>query len=234
MSSRRFAVIGVEGLIGAGKTSLSRELAAALGALLLLEPDEKGGSNPYLADYYGDPKRWSLVLQVHQLQARFRMHQRAQWHVKDHGGHAVLDRTYFGDTCFARLQLKLGLMSEREFQTYESIYDAMTASVQLPSVVVRVLATPEVCAARIQKRMETETGRKCESSVDLSYLRGLEQEIDYMVGALRQQGVTIFDMPWDADRDSPEVRFVSIAALAARIDGIAVLDNIMTAHKRIV
>ena len=227
-------VVIVEGLIGSGKTTLSRELGQALGptALTLFEPDEKGGGNPYLADYYGDPARWSFVMQVHQLQARFRMHLQAQWHALQGFGHAVLDRSYFGDTSFARLQVKMGLMSQREFDTYSSIYQAMTASVLFPNVCVRVLADPEVCNARVAKRMEVETGRKCEKAIDLDYLRGLETEIDHMVGVLRQQGVVVFDMPWDSERDAPESRRGAVEALAARISSLTVPDFFLGLHSR--
>ena len=227
-------VIIVEGLIGSGKTTLSRELGQALEALTLFEPDEKGGGNPYLQDYYEDPARWSFILQVHQLQARYRMHQHAQWHVMQGEGHAVLDRSYFGDTAFARLQAKDGLMSSREFETYSSIYHAMTASVLLPSVCIRVLASPEICNQRVAQRMTIETGRTCESAISLDYLRGLETEIDHMVGVLRNQGVTILDVPWDEDRGSPEERSGAIQALAARIRNLQPPDGFLDLHRRTV
>ena len=48
----RAAYIAIEGVIGAGKTTLARKLAATLDATLLLEqPDE----NPFLARFYRDP-----------------------------------------------------------------------------------------------------------------------------------------------------------------------------------
>jgi deoxyadenosine/deoxycytidine kinase len=232
---KRHQVVIVEGLIGSGKTTLSRELGQALNALTLFEPDEKGddgGGNPYLADYYQDPARWSFVLQVHQLQARYRMHLQAQWHAMQGFGHAVLDRSYFGDTAFARLQLKMGIMSDREFRTYSSIYQAMTASVLLPTVCVRVLASPEVCNARVAKRMESETGRVCETAIDLNYLQGLDMEIDHMVGVLRNQGVTVLDMPWDTNRESPETRQGTVEALASRIRAITPPDLFLDLHRR--
>lgn len=232
-------VVVVEGLIGSGKTTLSRELGVALGesTLTLFEPDEKdieGGKvgNPYLADYYEDPARWSFVLQVHQLQARYRMHLQAQWHAMQGFGHAVLDRSYFGDTAFARLQLADGLMSAREFDTYASIYHAMTASVMLPSVCLRVLAQPEVCASRVQKRMEAETGRKCESAISLDYLKGLEREIDHMVGVLRGMGVVVLDVPWDTDRSTPDERLPTVMALADRIRALSTPDFFLDMHRR--
>lgn len=227
-------VVIVEGLIGGGKTSLSRELAQALGdnTLVLFEPDEKGGKNPYLADYYTDPARWAFVLQVHQLQARYRMHLHAQWHAMQGYGHAVLDRSYFGDTAFARLQLKLGMVTQREFDTYTSIYHAMTAGVLLPNVCVRVLVSPKVCNQRISRRMQDETGRQCEEAISLDYLYALDQEIDHMVGVLRQQGVTILDVPWDVDRDSPEARRSAVEGLAERIRSITPPDFFLDLHRR--
>lgn len=230
----RGKVVIVEGLIGSGKTTLSRELGAALGknTLTLFEPDEKEDGNPYLADYYTEPARWSFVLQVHQLQARYRMHLQAQWHAMQGHGHAVLDRSYFGDTAFARLQLKDGLMAQREFDTYSSIYHAMTASVLLPTVCVRVLAQPEICERRVAKRMEAETGRECEEAISLDYLKGLEREIDHMVGVLRRQGVVVLDVPWDTDRDTSETRAHAIEALAARITALEPPDLFLDMHRR--
>jgi deoxyadenosine/deoxycytidine kinase len=235
----RCKVVIVEGLIGSGKTTLSRELGEALGAntLTLFEPDEKGEDgkntgNPYLADYYADPARWSFVLQVHQLQARYRMHLQAQWHALQGFGHAVLDRSYFGDTAFARLQLADGYMSPREFDTYASIYQAMTASVMLPTVCVRVLATPEVCERRVAGRMLQETGRTCEQAIDLNYLRGLEREIDHMVGVLKNMGVAVLDMPWDVDRTFPEDRRPAVEALASRIQSLDPPDFFLDMHRR--
>jgi deoxyadenosine/deoxycytidine kinase len=227
-------VVIVEGLIGGGKTSLSRELAQALGdtTLVLFEPDEKDDSNPYLADYYEDPARWAFVLQVHQLQARYRMHLHAQWHAMQGHGNAVLDRSYFGDTAFARLQLKQGLMTQREFDTYSSIYHAMTAQVLLPNICVRILVSPETCNRRVANRMKIETGRKCEEAIDLAYLQALDHEIDHMVGVLRAQGVTILDVPWDMDRDTPEARQSAVEGLAARIRGIEPPDYFLDMHRR--
>lgn len=232
----RGKVVIVEGLIGSGKTSLTRELGVALGpsTLTLFEPDEKENGNPYLADYYGDAARWSFALQTHMLSLRFRMACHAQWHSMQGRGHALMDRSYFGDTAFARLQLQMGLMSQREFATYSNLYHAMTASVLLPTVCIRVLVAPETCNQRIASRMERETGRRCETAIDLDYLRGLEREIDHMVGVLRRQGVAILDVPWDDDRSSPESRRQAVEALAARIQNLQPVDEFLDLHRRAV
>jgi len=231
---RRRKVVIVEGIIGAGKSSLTRELGAALGndTLIQMEPDEANDANPYLSDFYGDQARWAFVMQVHLLQARYRMHLQAQWHAMSGEGHAVLDRSYFGDTCFARLQLKNGGMTQREFDTYRDIYHAMTASVMLPNVCVRMLVAPEISRNRIESRMSQREGRRCESGIDLKYLMDLDREISHMVAVLRQQGVTVIDMPWDVDRESPEARKMAVDSLAARIAEECAPDSFLDLHRR--
>jgi len=227
-------VVIVEGIIGAGKSSLSRELAEALGSdtLILMEPDEKDDSNPYLSNFYSDQNRWAFTMQVHLLQARYRMHLNAQWHAINRQGNAILDRSYFGDTAFARLQVKTGAMSKREFDTYQSIYHAMTASVLLPNVCVQLVVSPETAQRRIQRRMEMETGRKCESVIDLDYLHSLSREIGHMVGVLAQQGVTVLSLPWDMDLASPELRKASVNKIAKQIHDLKPADLFLDLHRR--
>ena len=227
-------VIIVEGLIGAGKSSLTKELAQTLGSdtLYLMEPDEKDGANPYLSDFYGNQRRWAFTMQTHLLQARFRMHLQAQWHAINNQGHALLDRSYFGDTAFARLQVKTGAMTENEFETYKGIYHAMTASVLLPSVCVRLQVAPEVAAERIRRRMELQTGRKCEDVIDLGYLRDLDREINHMVNVLNSQGVQIVHVPWDTDRITPEERVDAVKEIAAQIMEIPSKDLFLDLHRR--
>lgn len=215
----RGKVIIVEGIIGAGKSSFSRELAGLLGkdTLHLREPDEKDNANPYLSSFYNMPKRWAYTMQTHLLQARYKMHLHAQWHAMTTGNDAVLDRSYFGDTAFARLQLNMGDMSQREFETYEGIYHAMTASVLLPTVCVHLKVSPEVAKERIVRRMEDETGRRCEDVISLQYLRDLATEEDAVVEALSAQGVKILSLPWDEDRGNSESRHDVIRGIAAYI-----------------
>jgi len=126
----------------------------------------------------------------------------------------------------------MGLMSEREFGTYSKLYHAMTASVMLPTICLRTLISPETAIKRIEGRMEKETGRKCESAISLDYLRGLDREIDHMVAVLRNQGVTVMDMPWDEDRDTPEIRKAAVEGIAARIRGLEPPDFFLDLHRR--
>jgi deoxyadenosine/deoxycytidine kinase len=226
----------VEGLIGAGKSTFTTELGQALGpkTLTMMEPDEQGGANPYLADYYGDMHRWSFTMQIHLLGARYRMQKAAQWHVmtgQDH--HACLDRSFYGDTCFARMMAQTGLLSDREFETYRMLYQSMTASVLLPGFCVHLKVDPEVSAERIRERASKRDGRKSELVIDLDYLRNLAGEIQRTVDVLEGQGVTVIEVPWNESRPSEAERKSVINDCVDKVAGHRPLDLFSTHHQRV-
>lgn len=228
-------VVIVEGLIGAGKSTLTQEVGKALGndTLVLMEPDEQGNANPYLADFYQDKDRWAFTMQVHLLGVRYRMQLMAQWHAMCGRGHAVCDRSYYGDTCFARMMHRTGQISEREFETYRVMYQSMSAGVLLPSVCVRLRVDPEVAAERIRRRASLREGRRSELVIDLGYLRALDEEIESTVDILRGQGVRVIDVDWGVDRSTPEKREAFVRDLAAEILTVPEADLFKLHHKRV-
>jgi len=229
-------VIAVEGIIGSGKSTLAEELGRALGdqTLVLQEPDERFGANPYLADFYGDMERWAFTMQIHLLQSRWRYHRLAQEYAMAGKGDAIVDRSAMGDTAFARLQVASGAMSEREFGTYRNLYHAMTEVMLLPNVCVRLLVDPEIALERITKRAEARAGRKCEIGISLDYLRDLDREIGHMVDVLRRQGVMILDMPWDVDKYTVEDRSRAVSGIASRLREWSPPDLFLDLHRRTV
>lgn len=233
---QRQPVIIVEALIGAGKTTLVRELGELLGnkTLVLVEPAAKEEGkfyNPYLQNYYSDPARYSLTMQIHLLAMRFRMHKHAQWHALAGAGPALLDRSFYGDVSFAHLQKEMGYMTAHEFQTYQTIYQAMTASVLLPSICIRLLVDPENCNQRIAERMQRLEGRRCEQAISLEYLEKLDVEIGRMTQVLQGQGVEIVEVDYNEARSASE-RLPVLQELAERINSFQVLD-IFNLHRRI-
>lgn len=223
----------VEGIIGAGKSTLCSELAAELGpnTLTLLEPAED--TNPYLADYYKNPERWSFAIQIHLLQARYRMHLQGQWHVMNGCGNAIYDRSYFGDVAFAYIQRELGYMTEREFTTYRQIYRAMTAGVLFPGVCVVLNVSPEVALSRIRRRMAEKSGRKCETAVTVDYLVRLQDRIRQVTDLLANQGTTVIPVDWDENRDLRERHF-TIERLAREIQAAPQHSSFPDLHKRLI
>lgn len=231
MTSERKKTVFVCGLIGSGKSTLTEALATALGGLALTEPDEAGGRNPYLAAYYADPARWALTMQLHLLNRRWADHLYAQQHAALGLGHVVLDSGYYADTTFARLQRRLGHLTEAEFATYQAFYAATRASVLLPSAVVYVRVTPTTARRRIAARLSARAGRACEAGIDEAYLGGLGAELDAVVEALRAQQVHIVELPYDEDLH-PDVVTALARGVAYRIQDLSSDDPFLDLHRR--
>ena len=125
--------IVVEGVIGVGKTSLSKLLADCLQAKLVLEEVEE---NPFLKDFYRDRERFAFQTQMHFLFSRFQQ-QRNLRQMELFSERMVADYLFPKDRIFASLTL-----SEREFALYERLVGWLELEVMKPDVVVYLQATP--------------------------------------------------------------------------------------------
>jgi len=192
-------VIWVEGPIGSGKTTLAEVLSRELGLRLIQEPVE---SNPYLALFYQDPKRWAFPMQVELLHRRFAMQKIASYEATGEGGYpgAVLDRGLPGDRVFARLHMLEGNMDELEWQTYERAYDVMACSLVPPSLMIYLDVEPEVALHRVQTR-----ARDAESGMRLEYLEKLQRGyLDLLVEIQSgkhawSRGMEVMRLAWNTD-----------------------------------
>ena len=101
--------IAVEGVIGAGKTSLATFLAKRLGGRLVLEEVEE---NPFLSSFYEDRERFAFSTQVFFLMSRYRQQQ--QLEQLDLFEHTVVsDYLFAKDRIFASVNL-----TEQEWVLY--------------------------------------------------------------------------------------------------------------------
>lgn len=177
---RKSGYVIIEGNIGAGKSTFAKALVDALKELgchaeYLPEPDET--TNPYLAKYYEQPKETAYKMQSHLLHKRYTTTQYAQWGARDERGWFIMDRSFFGDLCFANVQRKDGFFDDDEFRTYRSAHHNMRVNISMPTSAIFLDADPSTCITRINQRMTEKEGRKCESTIELSYLTELDQEI---------------------------------------------------------
>lgn len=155
-------VIVIAGNIGCGKSSLSRWLADKLN----YEPwYESVDDNPYLDDFYGDMSKWSFHLQVYFLSTRIETYRR----VIASGRPAILDRSIFEDAAiFAKNAHQSGLMTDRDFGTYQRIYDGIIPSCPPPDLLIYLQASVPTLMRRIALR-----GRDYEQSIPREYLTQL-------------------------------------------------------------
>ncbi|MBB5173620.1 deoxynucleoside kinase [Texcoconibacillus texcoconensis] len=152
------ALITLAGTVGVGKSTLTQQLA---NRLQFESSFEKVDGNPYLEDYYNDFKAWSFHLQIYFLAERFKQ----QKQMSETGLGYVQDRSIYEDVgIFAQMQYENGNMSERDFNTYHSLFEAMVMNPYFPkpNVLIYIDGQFESIMQRIHDRgrdMEINTPR---------------------------------------------------------------------------
>ena len=157
----------VAGNIGAGKTSLTERIGSRMGWKSAFE---SVSDNPYLPDFYADMRSWSFHLQVfflgHRAQQYLDMAALAQ--------SVILDRSIYEDAyIFARALYQLGNLSERDFLSYQRVFNLIVDNLPPPDLLILLKAPVEVLVARIQRR-----ARSIESGISADYLALLNSFYD--------------------------------------------------------
>jgi deoxyadenosine/deoxycytidine kinase len=137
----RYVVI--EGPLGVGKTAFAQLLAERLGARLVTEPQV----NPFLADFYDDPRRHAFQAQLYFLLSRFSQKDEIQQQDLFAPGGVVGDHLFARDRIFAQLNL-----SRDELALYDKVYSLLGATVARPDLVVYLQARPDVLWSRLKRR----------------------------------------------------------------------------------
>lgn len=180
-------VVTIEGIIGSGKTTLCRALSQiSEGRWDVLE--EPVAENPYLEKFYQDMPRWALEMQIHLLWRRFDLHQRAVWG----DGPVLMDRSIYGDTCFARLHRAAGNIDELGIETYLGLWRSMSRFLRYPDVVVFLDVAPVVALRRV-----TERARGCETGLTVEYLEALDHQYGILMDEMEHY-TTVLRVPWEA------------------------------------
>ena len=165
MSAGENRYLVIEGVIGAGKTSLSRLLTEQLQAKLVLEEVEE---NPFLKDFYRDREQFAFQTQMHFLFSRYQQ-QRSLRQMDLFSERMVSDYLFQKDRIFAGLNL-----SERELALYEKVVGWLELEVTRPDVVVYLQASNETLMERIAKR-----GRPFEKDMDRAYIAQLNEAYNH-------------------------------------------------------
>ena len=124
-------LVAVEGIIGAGKTTLAENIEIELKkmgrarALLIPEPTQENTS--WLARYYTDPQRWAFHTQLAMLVGRSSM---LRWAINSSGiaDIIIFDRSIVGDKMFAHANHKIGNLSDDEMTLYSLIHQNLLGS----------------------------------------------------------------------------------------------------------
>ena len=151
--------LAIEGVIGAGKTSLAERVSEKLNGRLILEQSEE---NPYLEDFYREPKRYAFQVQLFFLLSRYRqlvnLPQQDLFHF-----YLIADYLFAKDKIFAYLNLE-----ERDLVLYDRVVSLLETDLTKPDLVIYLQASAERLIENIKHR-----NRKFEKQISTDYIKRL-------------------------------------------------------------
>jgi deoxyadenosine/deoxycytidine kinase len=157
----RYSYVAVEGLIGAGKTTLARRLATELQGRLVLEEFD---DNPFLPRFYEEPDRYSFAVELSFLAQRYHQLKR------------VTEQDLFSPCTIADYSLGKSLvfasvtLPPDEYALFLDLYGIMYSDLPRPELIVYLHLGMERVRDRIRSR-----GRSYEQQIGAEYLMQLQE-----------------------------------------------------------
>jgi deoxyadenosine/deoxycytidine kinase len=157
--------IAIEGVIGAGKTTLATMIADMLDARLVLEQFEE---NPFLKEFYKDPERFAFQTQIFFLLSRYKQ-QKALFQADLFHRFLVTDYIFEKDKIFAYLNL-----ADEELKLYETLVSSIEHSIPVPDLVVYLQSSVPRLMTNIKHR-----ARSYEAELSEQYIKDLNEAYNY-------------------------------------------------------
>lgn len=198
-------VIWIDGIIGAGKTTLTRTVAQILGMRAIFEPVD---DNPLLGRFYEDQARYAFSMQMLLMWKRYGLQQLAvaeAAHGDAYKG-AIIDRGLPGDRVFARMHVRNGNIDGELWPVYEGFYRQMMLGLPTPTMFVFLDVRPEVAFERVRRR-----ARSAEGGLPIDYLRDLRSEYLMLISEIQSgdhawsRGMVVHVVDWNEDHQDPRV-----------------------------
>jgi len=201
--------IAVAGNIGAGKTTLTRLLSKHYQWEAQFEDVV---DNPYLDDFYNQMERWSFNLQIYFLNNRYRQ----ILQIRKGGKDTIQDRTIYEDAhIFAPNLHAMGLMTNRDFSNYTSLFELMETLVQPPDLLIYLRSSIPNLVNQIHKR-----GREYENSISIDYLSRLNERYEAWAQSYEKGNLLVIDVDKLNFVDEPEDLGLVINKIDAEINGL--------------
>ncbi|MGE5364035.1 MAG: deoxynucleoside kinase [Bacteroidota bacterium] len=156
--------IAIEGVIGAGKTTLACKLAERLKANMICEKFEE---NPFLGKFYGDRKRYAFQTQLFFLVNRYKQLENL-FQENLFSEFLVSDYIFEKDRIFALINL-----DGEELKLYDSMFPLLQKNLRKPDLVVYLKPSIDRLLFNIKKR-----GREMEKDIDPEYITQLVHAYD--------------------------------------------------------
>lgn len=175
--------VAIAGNIGSGKTTLT----GLLSKHYKWEPHyEDVDDNPYLDDFYNQMERWSFNLQIYFLNIRFRQ----IIEIREKNKNIIQDRTIYEDAyIFAPNLHAMGLMSNRDYENYRSLFELMERVTESPDLLIYLRSTVPNLVKQIYQR-----GREYETSISIDYLNRLNERYEAWIHEYDKGKLLIVDV----------------------------------------
>ncbi|UCE13477.1 MAG: deoxynucleoside kinase [Candidatus Heimdallarchaeota archaeon] len=201
-------VIWVEGIIGCGKTTLTKTISRDFNFRAIYEPVNL----ELLELFYKDQERWAFAMQIDLLHRRFALQKLGSFESVTGQG-VVIDRGLPGDRVFAKMLHNAGKIHPIEWAIYEKAFTIMSNSLIPPSLIIFMDVSPEVALERIRMR-----DRKAERGelLPLTYLEELQRGYFELLDEIKSgktpwsRGMRVIQIPWN----DPEESAVSYAKVS--------------------
>ncbi len=201
--------VAIAGNIGSGKTTLT----GLLSKHYKWEPHyEDVDDNPYLDDFYNQMERWSFNLQIYFLNSRFRQ----IIEIREKNKNIIQDRTIYEDAyIFAPNLHAMGLMSNRDFQNYSSLFELMEKVTESPDLLIYLRSTVPNLVKQIYQR-----GREYEASISIDYLSKLNERYEAWIQEYDKGKLLIVDVDTIDFVNNPEHLGEVINRVDAELHGL--------------
>ncbi len=110
--------------------------------------------------------------------------------IRSRGETVIQDRTIYEDAyIFAPNLHAMGLMSTRDFDTYQALFSSIKSMLEPPDLMIYLRASISALVNRIQKR-----GREYEDSIRLDYLKRLNERYEAWISTYTDGKLLIIDV----------------------------------------
>jgi deoxyadenosine/deoxycytidine kinase len=167
--------------------------------------------NPYISDFYEDMQRWSFNLQVYFLNTRWKHIQNIR-----KGSRAVIqDRTIYEDAyIFAPNLHAMGLMSTRDFENYNALFENISQQITPPDLLIYLRAGIPKLVHQIQMR-----GRDYEDAIRLDYLKRLNERYEAWISEYKGK-LLVFNVDDMDFSDNPDHASLIVQQVESTLNGL--------------
>ncbi len=157
----KYNLVVIEGNIGAGKTTLTKKIAAEYNAKIILE---QFADNPFLPKFYKNPDRYAFPLELSFLAERYNQLKNDLASLELFKTFTIADYYFMKSLIFAKQTLP-----DDEYNLYRKLFDLIYNSLPKPDLYVYLHVDVAKLLRNIAKR-----GREYEQNISAKYLTKIQ------------------------------------------------------------